>query len=284
MMLHIGTKCKKELNASFDRPDPPKEGYQTPFATFIADNAEKAGYAPPNKDDMIQNIPSLNESQAKQVTFFPTQFDMFGSRTNSDVSLVKWQQIKYGWNTTVTGLVMDKKTDSNEIDCNGVQTRNHQGVNVTYNVKKNTGKVILCGGSQSPRILLNMEELAGNEKIGQRVNDHICIPLATYFIHKDKASIVGATDNYESLFTETLFEHTTDDRSDEGVTEKSVVGIDFFSGDVLRLVYLISSLYMCFLPFNGFKRLMGRYPIIFTYLSNAIRMLLTAIISLIVWY
>ena len=88
--------------------------------------------------------------------------------------------------------------------------------------------------------------------------------------------------NYESLFTETLIEHTTDDRSDEGVTEKSVVGIDFFSGDVLRLVYLISSLYMCFLPFNGFKRLMGRYPIIFTYLSNAIRMLLTAIISLFV--
>ena len=88
--------------------------------------------------------------------------------------------------------------------------------------------------------------------------------------------------NYESLFTETLIEQTTDDQSDEGVTEKSVVGIDFFSGDVLRLVYLISSLYMCFLPFNGFKRLMGRYPIIFTYLSNAIRMLLTAIISLIV--
>ena len=275
-------ECKKELNASFDRPDPLKEGYQTPFATFIADNAVKAGYAPPNRDDMIHNIPSLNESQSKQVTFFPTQFDMFGSRTNSGVSLVKWQQIKYRWNTTVTGLVMGEKTDSNEIACNGVQTRNHEGVNVTYKVKKNTGKVILCGGSQSARILLNTEELAGNEKIGQRVNDHICMPLAIYFIHKDKASIVGATDNYESLFTEMLIEHTNEGQSDEGVTEKSVVGIDFFSGDVLRLVYLISSLYMCFLPFNGFKRLMGRYPIIYTYISNAIRMLLTAIISVIV--
>lgn len=276
-------ECKKELNASFDRPDPLKEGYQTPFATFIANNAEKAGYAPPNRDDMIHNIPSLNESQSKQVTFFPTQFDMFGSRTNSGVSLVKWQQIKYRWNTTVTGLVMgEKRMDSNKIACNGVQTRNHKGLNVTYKVKKNTGKVVLCGGSQSPRILLNTEELAGNEKIGQRVNDHICMPLAIYFIHKDKASIVGVTDNYESLFTEMLIEHTNEGQSDEEVREKSVVGIDFFSGDVLRLVYLISSLYMCFLPFNGFKRLMGRYPIIYTYLSNAIRMLLTAIISVIV--
>lgn len=276
-------ECKKELNASFDRPDPLKEGYQTPFATFIANNAEKAGYAPPNRDDMIHNIPSLNESQSKQVTFFPTQFDMFGSRTNSGVSLVKWQQIKYRWNTTVTGLVMgEKRMDSNKIACNGVQTRNYKGLNVTYKVKKNTGKVVLCGGSQSPRILLNTEELAGNEKIGQRVNDHICMPLAIYFIHKDKASIVGVTDNYESLFTEMLIEHTNEGQSDEEVREKSVVGIDFFSGDVLRLVYLISSLYMCFLPFNGFKRLMGRYPIIYTYLSNAIRMLLTAIISVIV--
>ena len=272
-------ECKKELNASLDRPDPLAAGYQTPFADFIAENAQQVGYAPPNKDDMIQNIPSLSESksQSKRLYFFPTQFDRFGSRTNSGVSLVKWQKIKYRWNTKVVGLEMGKKSDSTGIACNGVQTRNKQGEDVTYKVKKDTGRVLLCGGSQSPRILLNTKELAGNEKIGQRVNDHVCMPLAVYFVDKDKASVVGATDNYESLFADMVI----DGKRDKGEA-KTVVNIDFFSGDVLRLIYLISSLYLCYLPFNGFKRLMGRYPIIFKYLSNTIRMLLTAIISIIV--
>eukprot|EP00573_Skeletonema_grethae_P000443 CAMPEP_0201687084 /NCGR_PEP_ID=MMETSP0578-20130828/1286_1 /ASSEMBLY_ACC=CAM_ASM_000663 /TAXON_ID=267565 /ORGANISM="Skeletonema grethea, Strain CCMP 1804" /LENGTH=582 /DNA_ID=CAMNT_0048171209 /DNA_START=125 /DNA_END=1876 /DNA_ORIENTATION=+ len=270
-------KCKEELNASLKRPDPLAEGYQTPFADFIAENAQKAGYAAPNKDDMIQNIPSVNESEnKKRLYYFPTQFDMFGSRTNSGVSLVKWEQIKYRWNTTVTGLVMGTMNESNY--CNGVQTRSKEsGANVTYKVKKDTGRVVLCGGSQSPRLLLNTEELAGNEKIGQRVNDHICMPLALYVVKKDKASVVGATDNYESLFAEVVVESKTD----EGDATTTNVTIDFFSGDVLRLIYLISSLYLCYVPFNGFKRLMGRFPIIFTYLSNTLRMILTAIISLI---
>lgn len=266
-------KCKEELNASLKRPDPLAEGYQTPFADYIAENAQKAGYAAPSKDDMIENIPSVNESEnKKRLYYFPTQFDMFGSRTNSGVSLVKWEQIKYRWNTTVTGLVMDKTT------CNGVQTRSKEsGENVTYKVKKDTGRVVLCGGSQSPRLLLNTEELASNKKIGTRVNDHICMPLAIYVVREDKTSVVGATDNYESLFAEMVVES----ESDEGDTTTTNVCIDFFSGDVLRLIYLISSLYLCYVPLNGFKRLMGRFPIIFTYLSNTIRYILTAIIAII---
>jgi len=270
--------CKKELNASLNRPDPLKEGYQTPFADYIADNAQKSGYSAPNKDDMIQNIPSANESESKKrLYYFPTQFDMFGSRTNSGVSLVKWEQIKYRWNTTVTGLVIDEMTESNGRACNGVQTRSKEGARVTYKVKKDTGRVLLCGGSQSPRILLNTEELSGNEKIGQRVNDHICMPLGIYWVRGDKASVIGETDNYESLFAEMVVEG----ENDKGQAETTNVTIDFFSGEVLRLVYLISSLYLCYVPFNGFKRLMGRFPIIYSVLSNTIRMLLTAVISLI---
>jgi hypothetical protein len=263
-------ECKAALNSSLQRPDPLKQGYQTPFADYIADNAQKAGYSPPNKDDLIGNIPSISASHSKQLYFFPTQFDQFGSRTNSGISLVKWQQIKYRWNTKVTGLVMDKKTDATEVACNGVQTRSHEGIETTYKIKKDTGRVILCGGSQSPRILLNTKELASNEKIGQRVNDHICMPLAIYMVDKDKAPVVGATDNYESLFANTVIQHTSGGQSE--------VGIDFFSGKVTRLIYLISSLYLCFLPFNDFKRFMGRHPIVYTYLSNAIRMILNAII------
>jgi len=276
-------ECKAALNRSLERPDPLKQGYQTPFADYIAVNAQKAGYMPPNKDNMIENIPSISSSLSskKQLYFFPTQFDQFGSRTNSGVSIVKWQQIKYRWNTKVIGLVMDKKAGTTEVACKGVETRSLEGVETTYKVKKDTGRVVLCGGSASPRILLNTKELASNEKIGQRVNDHICMPLAIYAVDKEKAPVVGATDNYESLFAYTLIQHTSKGRSDKGEAETTEVGIDFFSGELKRLIYLISSLYLCFLPFNGFKSFMGRHPIVYTYLSNAIRMILTAIIALI---
>ena len=56
--------------------------------------------------------------------------------------------------------------------------------------------------------------------------------------------------------------------------------IDFFSGNVDRLIFLASSLYLAYLPFNLFKKLMGRVPIIFTLLSNSIRILLIVVVFL----
>ena len=268
-------QCKKELNATFQRPDPLQDGYQTPFANYIADNAKKVGYSPPSKDDMIENIPSISNSPSKlRLYFFPTQFDQFGSRTNSGVSLVQWERIKYRWNTKVLGLVMGEETDDG-IPCLGVKTRSKQGAEVIYKVK-DTGKIILCCGSQSPRLLLKTKELASNEKIGQQVNDHICMPIGIYLVGKDKAPLVGATDNYESVFGEMVMDSEGESNSDPA--DATLVGIDFFSGEFTRLIYLISSLFLCFLPFNSFKRLMGRWPIIYTYLSNTLRMILTVLV------
>ena len=98
------------------------------------------------------------------------------------------------------GLVMEKGDDEKTHTCIGVRTKClESNVSTTYRVKKETGRVVLCGGSQSPRLLLQTKELA-NEKIGTRINDHICMPLAIYMISKDQAPSVGPTDNYESLF------------------------------------------------------------------------------------
>ena len=52
------------------------------------------------------------------------------------------------------------------------------------------GEVILECGSQSPRLLLRTPELT-NEKIGQRVNDHICMPLAIYAVHDEQETDIG---------------------------------------------------------------------------------------------
>ena len=101
---------------------------------------------------------------------------MFGSRTNSGVSLVNWPTISYLWNTKVVELVMDKSASSETLaSCTGVKTIHAKTKqSVTYKVKKD-GKVMLCGGSQSPRLLLKTKEIADtNDRIGKRVNDHIC--------------------------------------------------------------------------------------------------------------
>ena len=60
-----------------------------------------------------------------------------------------------------------------------------------------------------------------------------------------------------------------------------VCNIDFFSGNIDRLVFLVSSLYLAYLPLNLFKKLMGRIPIIFTLLSNGIRILLNVVVFLV---
>ncbi|OEU13942.1 FAD/NAD(P)-binding domain-containing protein [Fragilariopsis cylindrus CCMP1102] len=219
--------CKVELNGLFERPNPFEVGYQTPFAKYIIENNVNAGYAPPTEKHMTKNIPSLTESpfgdkNSKQVYIFPTQFNQFGQRTHSGVSLVEWNKVDLRWNRRVTELQMEKST------CTGVKVLNiDTGKEITYQVKKGTGKVILCGGSQSPRLLMNTEVLAkSNDKIGKRVNDHICMPLGIYLVDKKKISVVGPTDNYQSLFSTEIIPGSTN-----GVGDANVVNIDYFSGE-----------------------------------------------------
>jgi hypothetical protein len=44
------------------------------------------------------------------------------------------------------------------------------------------------------------------------------------------------------------------------------------------LIYLVSSLYLAYLPFNRLKRLLSRFPYLFTILSNTIRVLLSVLV------
>ncbi len=60
--------------------------------------------------------------------------------------------------------------------------------------------------------------------------------------------------------------------------EREVCTLDFFSGELDRLAFLVSSLYLAYLPFNILKRLLSKYPYLFTLLSNTIRVGLEALL------
>jgi len=268
---------KYELNKKLNRPDPFK--IQTCFAEFIqckaihSDDDSQVPYAGPKPEHMIQNIPSLQDNfkdypskEAKQLYIFPTQFDAFGARTGSGVSIVDWDKVYLRNCREVTGLVMDGSA------CTKVKAINTKTNKSEEYALKPNGRVVLASGSQSPRLLMRTSELT-NEKIGRSVNDHICMPLAIYSVPKERKEVVGPTDNYESIFGTLLI---NPEEGDDG--KKSLVTLDFFSGDIERLLYLVSSLYICYLPFNSIKRLMNRFPFIFTILSNGLRILLKVLI------
>lgn len=268
---------KKELGVKFDRPDPFHKKKKD-FADFIEQKAvemKENPFAAADKGHNIAgNIPSLQDDwedyptdEAKQIYIFPTQFNEFGSRTNSGISLVDWtdHRIEIKCLHSVKELDVDVSGT-----CKAMKARNvEKNKDVQYSVKQG-GKVVLCGGSASPRLLKRCKNI-NNEAIGKYVKDHICMPLGIYFVADDKKDLIGPKNNYESLFAT-----TTVKVGDDG--DRSLCTFDFFSGELDRLVYLVSSLYLTYIPFNGLKRLMGRYPFLFTLLSNTIRVLLNAIV------
>ena len=255
---------KKELNLKFNRPDPFTT--QTKFAEFIQQKAGEGSvpFELPKKNQYIGQIPSVQDDfdtfptkEATQFYTFPTQFNAYGQRTNSGVSIVDWDKVYLRCNREVKDLVMDGAACTKVKVKNG--TTNKEEV---YAVKKG-GKVVLACGSQSPRLLMRTSGLK-NEKIGKCVNDHICLPLGIYVVPDVKKAVIGGADAYEAVFGSMAV--------DTGGV-KEVVFLDFFSGELERLLYLVSSLYLCFVPFNSLKGLMGRFPFLFTLLSNSFRIL-----------
>ena len=266
---------KYELNSKFQLPD--VESFSTPFARVLEEKAFSAGYARPVKEDLIGQIPSLKDDptdfptkDAKQFYIFPTQFNEYGQRTRSGVSLVHWDKVCLKCNRKVEEIIMDKEISSKG---KGVKVKNGKTNEEETFLLKPGGKLVLACGSQSPRLLMRTPDLSDNDKIGKRVNDHICMPLGLYSVGENK-TLITAKDTYEPVFTSSIVDPGTQSNG-EG---SEVVFYDFFSGEVERLLFLVSSLYLCYIPFNSLKRIMGRFPIIFTFLSNTLRILLTALV------
>ena len=141
---------------------------------------------------------------------------------------------------------------------------------------KEGGRVVLACGSQSPRILMGTQTLT-NDRIGKRVNDHICLPLAIHLAPDDQKASISAKDAYETVFAATTVD--TVPKGSDGDVVKELATFDFFSDKVERLLFLVSSLYLCYLPFNTIKEvIMVKFPFLFTLLSNTVRILLTVLV------
>jgi hypothetical protein len=268
--------CKKELNSKFHRPDPLDklgDNPQTKFSCFIEDQAvDTFGYEKSNPKDMICNIPILSEDRGvKKLYRFPTQFNKFGQRTNSGVSIVDWSRLTLLCERQVVKLDLIYGL------CTGVSVKNVvTGTKEKYRLKKG-GRIVLCSGSQTPRLLMGTEGIVNN-KIGKRVNDHICMPLGIYLVtDPEQFECIGSKNAYESIFA--IFFVPKEKRVHE--TKNELVCIDFFTGDLLRLLHLAPSFFFCFLPLNFLKRIMGRFPILFVLLSNSGRVFLTILETLI---
>ena len=197
---------KEEPSRKFHRPDPINKR-KPDFVDIIeqkAVEAEENPFAAADKaHNFAGNIPSLQdnweEDEANQIYIFPTQFNNFGQRTNSRVSLVDWtdRRIEIKCFHSVVDLDVDESGTCNSV--NVLDTAKNK--NVRYSVKKG-GKVVLCAGSASPRLLKKCKSIK-NEAIGMYVKDHICMPLGFYFVAEDNKDLIGPTNNYESIFAST---------------------------------------------------------------------------------
>merc|ERR1712038_137274 len=275
---------KTEISQKLNVTNPFTKKYDD-FTKIIKKQAHDVGkfQLPNERGNFAGNVPSYNDNwmeyrteeteEAKQLYSFPTQFNDFGQRTKSGVSLVDWddKRINLKLFCEVKGLNIVEGT------CQSVSVRNtDENEKCTFHVKAG-GKVILCGGSASPRLLMKSKELK-NEYIGKFVKDHICMPLGVYVVSEKKSDnngkLITPKDVYEAIFATTAVQ--TGKKGDE----REVCTFDFFSGELERLAFMATSLYLAYIPWNWLKRILGEKPELFTALSNFLRGFLGFLIHL----
>jgi len=241
---------QKSLNAEFAA----RGVARTPtsaVATKIIESAVEQGYSAPTFEGVI---PAYRDEPGKQTYAFPTQFDDFGLRTKSGVSLVDWTDPRITLETRA-------RVDSLEFDgdrCVGVGAtslgddgfgRFPAGGQFAL---KPGGRVALCSGAATPRFLMDFVEPPA---AGQGVNDHILLPLGIYVA--GEKLYVTPKDNYVQVFATSEVDGT-------------LVTVDFFSGPLDKLLYLTSHLYLAFLP-NFVKSIMLNRPRVFWLAKNLVR-------------
>lgn len=271
---HIGKtidywdELKAELNQKFKSLDLPID--ESPVTKHVLEVAQKAGFQCSTEmcsPDEIRRMPTYIEGNANRLYIFPTQFDQFGQRTYSGVSLVDWFNKSVELRTRCKVLQIEFSNDAEEsARCIGVQVQNlDTGETEFVPLAANHGKLILCAGAATPRLLLPHREKLQNYEIGKHANDHICMPLGIYLL--DKTIKVTSRDSYVPVFATTVTQPAPTD-------EATVCCFDFFAGEFKKLWFFISHLYLTFLLPNWLKRVMIRTPWLFWLTKNLVRLLI----------
>ena len=265
---HIGQTAeywdnlKAELNERFARSDPAKD--LSPIAQHILKVAESVGFQ--QCTDKIRNIPNHPESDADLLHLFPTQFNQFGQRTHSGVSLVNWfdKRLELKTQSRVEGLEFAGEPGES-VRCVAVQVKDlEKGEMHRFSLQKD-GRLIMCAGAATPRLLLPHRKTLQNNEIGKYVSDHILLPLGLYL--PLEGIEITPRDNYIPLFATTIWQPQQQGRT-------TVCTFDFFAGKFERLLFLLSHLFLALLLPNWLKKIVLRVPWMFVITKNTVRILI----------
>ncbi|MGK7878003.1 MAG: GMC family oxidoreductase N-terminal domain-containing protein [Xenococcaceae cyanobacterium] len=272
LATHIGKTeaywddLKAELNEKFARKDPGKD--PSPVTEHVLQAAQDVGFQ--RSTDEIHSIPNFREGDANLLHLFPTQFNQFGQRTHSGVSLVDWfdKRVELKTRCRVVRLVFSRDKGE-EARCVGVDVKYlDTGKTERLSLAGDRGRLILCAGAATPRLLWPHREELQNYKIGQHVSDHIVLPLGIYV--PDKKIDVTPRDVYVPVFATTLWQPEQQGRA-------TVCCFDFFAGNFEKLWFIISHLYLAFLLPNWLKKFVIRVPWLFFITKNTVRVFIQGV-------
>lgn len=271
LATHIGhtadywNDLKTELNERFARPDPAKD--LSPITQHLLKVAESVGFK--RCTDRLHNIPNHPESDADLLHLFPTPFNQFGQRTHSGVSLVNWfdKRVELKTQSRVERLELADE-QGKSVRCVAVQVKDFNKGQMHRFSLKNDGRLILCAGAATPRLLLPHRKKLQNNEIGQHVSDHILLPLGLYL--PVQGIEITPRDNYIPLFATTIWQPEQQGRT-------TVCTFDFFAGNFQRLLFLLSHLFLALLLPNWLKKIVIRTPWLFIITKNTVRVLIQII-------
>lgn len=264
-------RCIDELSAKFQRKSPVHE--LTPVGNHLLDSLESCGFQ--LNRQRSENIPIYKESRDKQIHVFPNQFNEFGQRTHSGVSLVKWHnnpRLQVMTKCRVTRLDLETLNDREQRCCRIIYQDLKAKEERSISLDRHT-RVLLCAGAATPQLLYPHREALRNFEIGEHVNDHIVLPFGIYLLSEHLQPTLK--DQYISLFATEELPHSEDPDA-----EKTVCNYDFFSGSLDDLLYLISHLFLAFWVPNGIKLAMIQQPRVFQALKWLSRRLVQFLNSL----
>lgn len=260
---------KEDLNGRFNRLDPKDK--LTPIAQYIHDQVLECGFE--DNEDITCGIRSYPDSPhaRKLLTVFADQFNDFGQRMHSGVSLVNWHDPRLTLKTyrQVEDILIqgsEVADDGEDVHCTGLRMKNIRTAGMETVKLADGGKLIMCAGSQSPRMLMKHASRLKNPALGKHVLDHVLIPLGVYVTprHYDAT----ARDSYVPIFA------TVEYKDCAPKPKTSVVNFDFFAGNIEHLWYMLSLLGLSFFP-NCLKTAVQESP----FLLKSVRVLIQAVLG-----
>lgn len=245
-------QLKMDLNQRFQRSDPATD--LSPITQYILQIAEEEGFQ--QITDACNYIPNHPEKEANLLHLFPTLFNLFGQRTHSGVSIVDWDDPRITLKTCCRAEQLEFSADNTR--CIAVHAHDRgQDQRQSFHLAE-TGRLVLCTGAATPRLLLPYRQTLQNQEIGRHVSDHILLPLGLYVANQDTTP----RDNYIPIFATSIWQS-------QGQT--TVCTFDFFAGEFQRLLFLVSHLFLALLLPNWLKKQVIRVPWLFTITKTAVR-------------